>query len=239
MSLPRFFLPEPASPALEGLLVELDAEVAAHLKVLRLRPGAALEAALPSGVWKADLAELDRNRALLRLVVPLDEAREAPVPLDVYLPIPAQLTLLDELLPPLVELGATAIHPVIYARSEYDPKRTAARRERWLKLLRAAAEQSHRGRLPELGEPLPFAALLELDAPQKWVAYELRSGEANPALRREALALTSGPEGGISDEEYAALRHAGWLPVSLGGSILRAITAPVALMGAVQFELNR
>jgi 16S rRNA (uracil1498-N3)-methyltransferase len=71
------------------------------------------------------------------------------------------------------------------------------------------------------------------------VAYELGTGEANPVLRREALAFTSGPEGGITDEEFAALRAAGWQPVSLGRSILRAVTTPVALLGAVQFALGQ
>jgi 16S rRNA (uracil1498-N3)-methyltransferase len=86
---------------------------------------------------------------------------------------------------------------------------------------------------------VPFEALLAWEAPQKWVAYELATGEANPGLRREALAFTSGPEGGITEEEFAALRIAGWQPVSLGRAILRAVTAPVALLGAVQFDLNR
>ena len=35
----------------------------------------------------------------------------------------------------------------------------------------------------------------------------------------------------------AALAAHGWQPVSLGRSILRAVTAPVALLGAVQFQL--
>ena len=86
---------------------------------------------------------------------------------------------------------------------------------------------------------MPFAALLTWKAPQKWVAYELITDKANPTLSSEDLAFTSGPEGGITDGEFAALSAAGWQPVSLGRSILRAVTAPVALLGAVQFELGR
>ncbi|MDE3033258.1 MAG: 16S rRNA (uracil(1498)-N(3))-methyltransferase, partial [Acidobacteriota bacterium] len=64
MSLPRFFLdPPPAAPA-EGLTLPLGAETARHLKALRLRPGAALELVLDGAAWRADLAELDRDRAL-------------------------------------------------------------------------------------------------------------------------------------------------------------------------------
>ena len=71
------------------------------------------------------------------------------------------------------------------------------------------------------------------------MAYELATGEANPEFQQKALAFTSGPEGGITDDEYTALRTAGWQSVSLGRSILRAVTAPVALLGAVQFQIGR
>ncbi len=239
MSLPRFFLETaPAAPA-EGLALPLGAETARHLRALRLRPGAALEVVLDGAAWRADLAELDRERALARLVAPLLEDREPPFALEACLPLTAQLSLWDEWLPPLVELGATRIQPVVYARSEFDPGKSAARMERWSRIILSACEQSHRTRRPVLHPPMPFEALLAWPTPQKWVAYELATGQANPALRPEPLAFTSGPEGGITDGEYAALAAAGWAPVSLGRSILRAVTTPVALLGAVQYGLGR
>lgn len=245
MSLPRFVVDGAAAPPAEGALVRLGDEQARHLGVLRLKPGAALELLLPPGgaggdwiPWRADLAELARHHALVRLVAPLAEAREAPRPLLAYLPLPAQLSLLDDLLPPLVELGATRLQPVVYARSEHDPRKTAARLERWRRIALAACEQSHRTRPPEFLEPLPFEGLLAVDAAQKWVAYELPTGAANPDLGPGSLAFTSGPEGGITHGEFAALQGAGWQAVSLGPAILRAVTAPVALLGAVQFLLR-
>jgi len=237
MSLPRLFMD--AQSAAENALVPLGPEAARHLKALRLKPGAALELVLGDQAWTADLAELDRGRAMARLVAPLHENREAPIALQALLPLPAQLSLFDEWLPPLVELGVTLIQPVVFHRSEFVGPKTAARLERWARLIQSACEQSHRSRLPELRPPMPFASLITWEAPQKWVAYELATGQVNPSLRREALAFTSGPEGGITDDEFAALAAAGWQPVSLGRSILRAVTAPVALLGAVQFELGR
>ena len=239
MSLPRLFLAAlPAAlPAAENTTVPLGVEAIRHLRALRLKAGDALEVVLGDQPWKADLAELDRTRGVARLVAPLHEDREPPFALQACLPLPAQLSLFDELLPPLVELGATLIQPVVYTRSEFDPAKTAARMERWARLIQSACEQSHRSRLPELRPPMAFEALLAWDAPQKWVAYELATGQANPPLRAEPLAFTSGPEGGITEPEFAALAAHGWQPVSLGRSILRAVTAPVALLGAVQFQL--
>jgi len=238
MSLPRLFLDGPPAPQ-EGLLLPLGAEAARHLKALRLKPGDALELVLGDLAWSADLVELDRARGAARLVAPLCEDREPPIALQACLPLPAQLSLFDEWLPPLVELGVTLVQPVVYRRSEFDPTKTAARLERWTRIIQSACEQSHRSRRPTLHPPMSFAALLAWEAPQKWVAYELATGQANPTLRREALAFTCGPEGGISGEEHAALTAAGWQSVSLGRSILRAVTTPVALLGAVQFQLGR
>ena len=237
MSLPRLFL-EPL-PTLEGELIPLGPEATRHLKALRLKPGAAIELVLGGQAWTADLASVERDQAAARLVAPLNEEREPPIELQACLPLPTQLSLFDEWLPPLVELGATLVQPVVYQRSEFDGAKTAARMERWARIIRSACEQSHRSRLPELRPPMPFAALAAWQEPQKWVAYELATDKANPALTLESLAFTSGPEGGITDGEFAALSSAGWQPVSLGRSILRAVTAPVALLGAVQFQLGR
>lgn len=219
----------------DGQLVRLGAEQAQHLRALRLRPGEALELLLEDGPWRADLALLERDWAEVRLVGPVREQREPPFPIEVYLPITVQLGLVDDLLPPLVELGATRLRPIAWARSGYDARRTLARLERWRRIVAGAAEQSHRDRIPILDDPAPFTALLACAVGQRWLASELPSGEANPPLQAAAIALASGPEGGISDAELADLRTAGWRPVSLGRSILRAVTAPVALLGAVRY----
>lgn len=236
MSLPRFFLPY-AAPPREGSLLPLEPAQAKHLWVLRLGPGAALELVLPTGPWKADLAELNKDRAVARLVRPLDEQREPPFPIQAWIPLTAQLSLIDDLLPPLVELGATLIQPVAYERSEYDAEKTLARFERWQRIVRGACEQSHRSRMPELARPAGFEALLQVEVPQRWVAYEVKAGEGNPGFALGPIAFTSGPEGGITDDEFAALTGAGWKPVTLGGSILRAVTCPVAVLGAIRFQL--
>lgn len=237
MSLPRFILPLTA-PAHEHLLLPLEPEQARHLTTLRMAPGDALELLLPEGVWKAELVVCSRREAVVRLVAPLEEDREAPIRIEAWLPLTAALALFDDMLPPVVELGAALIQPVVYARSEYDRRKTEARLDRWSRILQASAEQSHRSRVPELRPPVPFARLLEVDLPQRWVAYELRTGARNPTLRREPLAFTHGPEGGLTDGEFEALAAAGWQPLSLGAAILRAVTCPAAILGAVQAQLS-
>jgi 16S rRNA (uracil1498-N3)-methyltransferase len=238
MSIPRFFVPFSGQPH-EGMQVPLSAAQARHLWVLRLPQGSALELVLPSGPWKADLSETSKEYALARLVAPLQEDREPPFAITAYIPVTAQLSLLDDLLPPLVELGATVIQPVVFRRSEYDAEKTAARFERWQRIVHGACEQSHRSTVPAFAPAVPFETLLGVDCVQRWVAHELASGQGNPAMARGPVAFTSGPEGGLTDGEYQALASAGWQPVYLGGSILRAVTCPVAMLGAIRFLLPR
>ena len=238
MSDPRFFVSHPG-PAQAGLQVPLAPDQARHLRALRLPPGAPLELVLDAGPWRAELSGLGKEHALARLVGPLQEDREPPFALEAYVPIMAQLTLLDDLLPGLVELGATRIQPVAFRHSEYDPAKAAARHHRWQRIILGACEQSHRSRVPGFAPAVPFEALLALATDQRWVAHELPSGHANPVLARGPVAFTSGPEGGLADEEYEALTTAGWQPVHLGGSILRAVTCPVAMLGAIRFQLPR
>lgn len=234
MSVPRFFVPHPDLPR-EGVQVPLSQAQARHLWVLRLPQGSALELILPGGTWKADLSETTKEYALARLVTPLREDREAPFPIEAYVPITAQLSLLDDLIPPLVELGVTLIQPVAFRRSEFDADKTTARFDRWQRIVQGACEQSHRSKVPVLSPAMTFEALLAVSTPQRWVAYEVAAGKTNPALEEGPIAFTSGPEGGITDGEYGALTAAGWQPVTMGGSILRAITCPVAMAGAIRY----
>jgi 16S rRNA (uracil1498-N3)-methyltransferase len=238
MGLPRFATPEPAAPA-EGTLLTLDAGQAKHLAALRRAPGDALEMLFPSGPWKAEIAEIGKRGASVRLVAPLDECREAPIGIHACLPITVDLGLWDHFLPGVVELGATHIQPVVFERSQFDARSVAARAGRWRRIISAASEQSHRSRIPELMQPISVAGPRSFRTPQRWVAYEVRLGEPNPTLIREDLAFTHGPEGGITDAEMDALRGSGWRSVSLGLAVLRAATCPAAMLGAVQLELGK
>jgi 16S rRNA (uracil1498-N3)-methyltransferase len=58
---------------------------------------------------------------------------------------------------------------------------------------------------------------------------------AFPVERRaeDSVVLLIGPEGGWTDEERSEFTAAGWVPVSLGPSILRAETAALAALAIV------
>ena len=238
MGIPFLVIPDVPDPR-ENAVLALGHEHTKHLAALRLSPGAALEVLLPSGSWRAELTTVGGRGASIRLLSPSGRSREAPIEIHACLPLTAKAALWADFLPGVVELGATLIQPVIYERSQYDPRAVDALMPRWERIIRAACGQAHRTRVPDLLPPIPLPSLSRFSTPQRWVAYEVQTEEPNPTPTWEDLAFTHGPEGGITDAEITLLLESGWAPVTLGSAILRASTCPAAILGALQMELGR
>lgn len=66
-----------------------------------------------------------------------------------------------------------------------------------------------------------------------------QAGEPPGRSGHPPVLVLSGPEGGLSPAELAAARAAGFLPVTLGARVLRADTAPLALLAIVAALENR
>lgn len=129
---------------------------------------------------------------------------------------------------------------------------TAGKRERWGKILQAAAKQCRRADLPELREPQHFRDAIVAAAKEgvSLVAWEKHAGASTYAGLRETLrearakspgGLTVnvfiGPEGGFSDEEVELAECEGAALFSLGPTTLRAETAAVAACTIALYEL--
>lgn len=134
------------------------------------------------------------------------------------------------------EIGVFAFQPFISSRSlVQDGDLDAKRLDRWGTIIREACEQAHRQHIPELKPVLPYESLLRKVSPEslKFLAWE--ESELLDRLQASALVNTGkeaclliGPEGGLSLEEAAAAKNAGWRVISLGKSILRMETACIA-----------
>ncbi|MDP2952479.1 MAG: RsmE family RNA methyltransferase [Chloroflexota bacterium] len=145
------------------------------------------------------------------------------------------------------ELGVAAFVPMLCERcvvasmAEMDGK-TA----RWQRILREAAEQSERGKVPDL-KPVHFFHQAVEDAPGlKLIAWEEEKEQALwAALRRSLRARTGddftvslfiGPEGGFTAQEVELAQSHGVLPVTLGPRVLRAETAGMVAATIVLYE---
>ena len=140
-----------------------------------------------------------------------------------------------------VELGASAIVPVLTSRcvSRPDEKSFAKKRERLQKIALEAAGQSGRGMVPEVRPLLPYpAALDEMTNSRCPVLFYERAtrplGEVL-ALRPSALSLLVGAEGGFSPQEAEQAAAAGLAVCTMGPRILRCETAPLYALSAIGY----
>ncbi|MFM9001583.1 MAG: RsmE family RNA methyltransferase [Opitutia bacterium] len=240
MSAPRAWL-ESAPP--EGArTVALGAAESAHLvRSLRLRPGDAVTLLDGRGlVAEGTLASADAGGATVHLV----SARRAPAvgPAVTLAQAMPKGGTMDDLVRTACEAGAAAVVPLTTARCEMklDAERAAARRARWSVQAVEACKQSGNPWLTEIAAPAAFAAWIASLGPA--AADELRltgslETDAAPVGRvdfAKAAKVTwlIGPEGDLSPEELAAARRAGFLPCSLGPTVLRAENAALACLAA-------
>ena len=149
------------------------------------------------------------------------------------------------------EVGVAALQPLICARSLVQERASfASKRQRWEKILREAAEQCGRGRVPRLEEPLglePALAHAQQNESIMLVAWEAESTKglkqvlsSRPQEEWAAhpLALFIGPEGGFETGEIERMRAAGAFTFSLGARILRMETAAILAPALLLFELG-
>ncbi len=144
----------------------------------------------------------------------------------------------------LVEVGVDEIVPCATARAvvRLDDDRRASRHQRHLAIVRETARQCQRADLPRIHEATPLAiALRAVTAACRLVAHPV---SATPLLAAVAgdpadVALLIGPEGGLADDELALALAAGFTPISLGATILRAETAGPIATAAIRLDADR
>ncbi|MDR1668613.1 MAG: 16S rRNA (uracil(1498)-N(3))-methyltransferase [Oscillospiraceae bacterium] len=138
------------------------------------------------------------------------------------------------------ELGVTSVTPVLSERCVAAAP-SAEKAERFRRIIKSAAEQSGRGILPELRNPLAFNDVMTVAEGKKLFCYEEETEKSlKSALTRESglingVSLLTGPEGGYSPYEATEAVKNGWESVSLGGCILRCETAPIAVLSVIRY----
>jgi len=238
MGAPRFFVPTPLAPAEAGSTLELPPAIAHHaVRVVRLATGDALTLFDGSDrEYAATLVRADRDGATVRIDAYTAVARESPLDVTLAQAI-ATNDAMDYAIRKAVELGTTAIQPLVTARSAPLPsgERGERRLAHWRGVVVAACEQCGRNRVPPVAAPLGWQDWITAWAGRGIVlAPEAERPLASLGQPAAAVALAVGPEGGFTQAEIDAARAAGFECVSLGPRVLRTETAAVAALAAMQ-----
>lgn len=226
--MPRFFCPLPLAI---GAQIDLPADTAHHIFVLRLNVGDTIE--IFNGEGGNFLATLSLvNKKQVSAEVKVFQAREVELPFGLCL---AQAlpegSKMDWIIEKAIELGVNTIQALAAQRSvvKLSAERAEKKMAHWQGIIQAATEQCGRNRLAHL------APLIDV---QKWLAQQdmhkriLLSPRAETSLADwarhqppQAITLMIGPEGGFSEvEELFAIKQ-GALMLSIGPRVLRTETA--------------
>jgi 16S rRNA (uracil1498-N3)-methyltransferase len=210
----------------------LVGEHADHLvRVLRARVGEDFDIATGQGVRRGRITFVKDDRVEFDLgeIISATRAPDVTLVLAVY-----KFDRMEWAIEKCTELGVSRIVPVISRRTDSHLAAASRKRvERWQRIARQAAEQSRRTTPPDIAEPIKLSEALNSPTGLRILLAEaeehtllrdvLKTGTAD-----RTVALAVGPEGGWTEDEVKAFRQAGWIPASLGNTILRAETAAIA-----------
>jgi len=235
----RFFIPE---EEFNTAPMTLTGENAQHAKVLRLKEGE--QVLLCDGAGREALCTITAvNPWELKVEETRASTTEAAVKASVYLAFP-KADKLEHVIQKATELGAYEIVAFPSARcvSRPDEKSLKKKLERWQKIAASAAEQSGRGRIPEVRVlPTYAAALAEAaEADKAILFYEheeaLTLKMALSSSPYKTVSILTGPEGGLEEREVEQARSAGLQVCTLGRRILRCETAPLCALSAIMYD---
>jgi 16S rRNA (uracil1498-N3)-methyltransferase len=230
-----------------GSTVELRGREHHYLaRVRRIAVGEQLAALDGSERLVLEVTDVGPDRLLLRVVD--NPGSDAPRgPKIVLFPFLLKARKLDDVVRQACEAGVSAIVPVIgdHCVSRPDDKEDGRHKsERWAAIAKEAAQQSGNRHVCEVLPPVPSRELVSHwtdDGPLLFFhQISLDKGTLHRYLfpRPEAVGLIVGPEGGLSPGEVELFRSRGALPVWLGPFVLRAETASLYAVAAVNTILQ-
>ncbi|MCS1350451.1 16S rRNA (uracil(1498)-N(3))-methyltransferase [Mechercharimyces sp. CAU 1602] len=235
----RYFI---EADSIKGNRIIITGDDVHHIRtVLRSNPGEKVLCCDSRGTdYIVHLEKFHADAIEGRIETSTPSLSEAPIHITIAQSLPKG-DKMDYVVQKGTELGASAFLPFMSQRTvvKLNDKKAEKRVERWQRIAKEAAEQSHRGKIPIVHGPIPWKQLLHDQASfdHVWIAYE-KGGEALTAAGRDIehgdrLLIIIGPEGGFTDEEVSEAEEAGMTRVSLGPRILRTETAGLAVLACL------
>lgn len=243
----RFFLDKSVET---GETVLMPAEESRHiLTVLRMGAGDELILINGSGVeMSARIIGVENDCAVLEVLssAVCDAEPQHKVTLFQGLPKAGKLDLIVQ---KCVELGVSAVRPVVMKRCVVKPDKNDNKLSRLNRISAEAAKQCGRSAIPEVFAPAKLADCdlgafdLVLIAYESEEKLSLKQALTSVKQRLEPdanIAVVIGPEGGFEQSEVEAILASSEtaFSVSLGRRILRTETAGLALLAMLMYELE-
>ena len=233
----RFFVP---AEQMREDIISLTGDNAQHARVLRLKEGE--QALVCDGQGRECLCRVLPGGTELAVEGRQESRTEPAVRVSVYMAF-SKADKLEHVIQKATELGAYEIVAFPSGRcvSRPDEKSLRKKMERWQKIAVSAAEQSGRGRIPQVVVLDSYKQALKraAEADKAILLYENERSTTLKMALEEApfttVSLMSGPEGGLEEREVREALEAGLRVCTLGSRILRCETAPLCALSAVMY----
>ncbi len=238
--MPRFFVPK---QEIGSSFLVLSGENAAHAKVLRLKNGDDVTICDGEGTDYICTVSDVANGQISLVVHSADPSQSEPkVACSVYMAF-AKADKFEHVIQKATELGAAELvcFPSVRCVSRPDEKSLVKKLDRWQKIAASAAEQSRRGRIPQVIALPSYSSALKRAAEADLAVcfYEneeqLTFRAAIEAAPFRTASILTGPEGGFESEEVRQAAEAGLKICTLGSRILRCETAPLCALSALMY----
>jgi 16S rRNA (uracil1498-N3)-methyltransferase len=246
----RYFVP---AAQMEQHSVVLEGDDARHLAaVMRGKPGDCFIASDGNGRdVLAKIVSVDKNSVQANITEELASQAEMTWKVTVAQSLPKG-DKLEIVIQKGTEAGAIAFQPFLSQRTivQYDERKETKRLERWRKIAKEAAEQSHRSVIPEIKTVSSWKSLLN-----QFQKYDLilfcyeEEGRSGGGLRdllttfrlqlpqvTPRVLIVIGPEGGFTPQEAEAAAESGAHLIGLGRRILRTETAALYALACLAYE---
>ena len=205
------------------------------------RVGAIVTVRVADVEYRARIISIAHEEATLRLFEQLTRPSESGLAITLIQVLPKKEKM-ELIIQKATELGVASIFPCTSTKSITLSEREASQSKihRWTAIAAKAAQQSRRRLIPRIELCIDLAAALERasEAELKFILYEKEieldlHGLADKNVN--SVAIAAGPEGGFTEDEVMLARGYGFVPVRLGGRILRCETASIAAISIAQF----
>ena len=235
---PRLFTDQPLTP---GDQVVLKGNVAQHLgRVLRSRSGDHIALFNGDGQeFAAQVLTVSKGEVSVEVGAAASPQTESPVYTTLGLCL-SKGDRFDWAIQKATELGVGAIAPLQSERVDFSipPDRMEKRIAHWQQIAISACEQCGRVKVPSITPPQSLLSWIEnVSAEQKWVLHCTDNTDASASAMTPGTppdaALLIGPEGGLTDQEFATASAEGFQLLQLGPRVLRTETAPAAALSVL------
>jgi 16S rRNA (uracil1498-N3)-methyltransferase len=233
MSSPRIYI---EGEIRTGIPVELPEAAAHHItRVLRLNAGDSITLFNgEAGEYPGTIEIVTKKQTSVLPGQFIDEPRTSSLSIELGICI-LKKDAMDRVVTKAVELGVTAITPIVSDHCAVSRKLIAKRASHWRQVSIAACEQCGLNILPRLRESSPTSEWIERQSSDLKLVSTQGQNPIKPSGESvSSVSLLVGPEGGFSSSELEDAEKHGFAAVTFGSRILRAETAPIVAISVLQ-----